>query len=134
MVGDGANFVRTMAGLAERGAAPSVVDDQFGRLSFAADIAAGIRHLLETNAPYGTYNLSNDGPVQSWWEIAREVYRLRGADPELVAPVDTEAYFKAGTAPRPRNSALDLSKIRGVGYSPMDAGKRLTEYLQGPEV
>lgn len=134
VVGDGANFVRTMAGLAERGAAPSVVDDQFGRLSFAADIAAGIRHLLDTNAPFGIYNLSNDGPVQSWWEIAREVYRLRGADPELVAPVDTETYFKAGTAPRPRNSVLDLGKIRGVGYSPMDAGKRLTQYLQGPEV
>ena len=40
VIGDGNNFVRTMASLAERGIEPSVVDDQFGRLSFTDDIAA----------------------------------------------------------------------------------------------
>src|SRR6476661_5129665 len=43
VVGEGNNFVRTMAGLAARGIKPAVVNDQTGRLSFAADIAAGIR-------------------------------------------------------------------------------------------
>ncbi|WP_347107495.1 bifunctional dTDP-4-dehydrorhamnose 3,5-epimerase family protein/NAD(P)-dependent oxidoreductase [Paenarthrobacter sp. S56] len=130
VVGDGANFVRTMAGLARRGAAPSVVDDQFGRLTFAVDIAAGIRQLVDSRSPYGTYNLSNDGPVQSWYGIARDVYRMCGADPELVSPVSTEAYFKAGSAPRPRYSVLDLTKIRSAGYSPVDAAKRVQEYLR----
>ena len=50
-----------MASLADRGIEPSVVNDQIGRLSFTEDIAAGIRHLLESRAAYGTYNLSNDG-------------------------------------------------------------------------
>ena len=32
-------------------ASPSVVDDQIGRLTFTQDIAAGIRHLLDTGRP-----------------------------------------------------------------------------------
>jgi dTDP-4-dehydrorhamnose reductase len=61
VIGEGNNFVRTMASLAERGIKPSVVNDQVGRLSFTQDIAAGIRHLLQSGAAYGTYNLSNNG-------------------------------------------------------------------------
>jgi dTDP-4-dehydrorhamnose reductase len=48
VVGDGRNFVRTMLGLAERGVSPTVVADQIGRPTFAADIAAAIVHLLES--------------------------------------------------------------------------------------
>ena len=49
--GDGANFVRTMLGLAARGVSPAVVDDQIGRPTFADDLAAGIVALLD--APRG---------------------------------------------------------------------------------
>ncbi len=66
VVGDGQNFVRTMARLAAGGVSPLVVDDQWGRLTFASDIAAAIRHLLETGAAAGTYNLSSDGKPQTW--------------------------------------------------------------------
>ncbi len=34
VIGEGKNFVRTMASLAERGVDPRVVDDQIGRLTF----------------------------------------------------------------------------------------------------
>ena len=61
VVGDGGNFVRTMAGLADRGVSPTVVDDQIGRPTFTADLAAGIAHLLRSRAPFGTYNLTNAG-------------------------------------------------------------------------
>ena len=37
VIGEGHNFVRTMASLAERGIDPRVVDDQIGRLTFTAD-------------------------------------------------------------------------------------------------
>ena len=40
VIGDGHNFVRTMATLADRGVNPEVVDDQFGRLTFTAKSAA----------------------------------------------------------------------------------------------
>ncbi|NWL31555.1 sugar nucleotide-binding protein [Paenarthrobacter nitroguajacolicus] len=130
VVGDGKNFVRTMASLAVKGAAPSVVDDQRGRLSFAADIAAGIHHLLRSKAPYGTYNLSNSGEAKSWYEVARDIYGLQGVDPDLVQPISTSDYAKPITAPRPPSSVLDLSRIRATGFDPPDARERLVEYLR----
>src|SRR6478735_8803900 len=42
VIGEGNNFVRTMAKLARNGVKPSVVNDQKGRLTFTADIAAFI--------------------------------------------------------------------------------------------
>ena len=54
VIGDGSNFVRTMARLADDGVSPSVVDDQHGRLTFAEDLAAATLHLLRSEAPFGT--------------------------------------------------------------------------------
>ncbi|MDF0514663.1 bifunctional dTDP-4-dehydrorhamnose 3,5-epimerase family protein/NAD(P)-dependent oxidoreductase [Agromyces sp. H3Y2-19a] len=130
VVGEGANFVRTMASLAERGVDPSVVDDQFGRLTFAGDLAGGIRHLLQTRAPYGTYQLSNGGAPQSWFEIARAVFEMLGHDPDRVRPVSGEEYGRGlAAAPRPRHSTLDLAKIEATGFRVRDARKALREYL-----
>ncbi|WP_420178121.1 sugar nucleotide-binding protein [Paenarthrobacter sp. TA1.8] len=131
VVGNGKNFVRTMASLAVKGASPSVVDDQRGRLSFAADIAEGIHHLLRSKAPYGTYNLSNSGEAKSWYEVARDIYGLQGVDPDLVQPISTSDYAKPNTAPRPASSVLDLSRIRATGFDPPDARERLAAYLSG---
>lgn len=130
VIGEGNNFVRTMASLAARGIRPSVVNDQVGRLSFTQDIAAGIRHLLENVAPYGTYNLSNDGEPQTWADIAADVYELTGAEREDVTGVSTAEYFKGkAAAPRPLNSLLDLTRIKAAGFYPEPAEKRLREYL-----
>ncbi|OMH23862.1 dTDP-4-dehydrorhamnose reductase [Tersicoccus phoenicis] len=134
VVGDGGNFVRTMASLADRAVAPRVVDDQFGRLSFSDDLAAGIVHLLDSGATYGTYNLTNTGPVRSWAQIAADVYRARGADPALVTPVSTEDYVAQhgtdiATAPRPRHSALSTAKLEATGFTPRPADAALRAYL-----
>ncbi|MCA4132246.1 bifunctional dTDP-4-dehydrorhamnose 3,5-epimerase family protein/NAD(P)-dependent oxidoreductase [Arthrobacter sp. M4] len=130
VIGDGNNFVRTMASLAERGIEPSVVNDQIGRLSFTSDIAAGIKHLVDTKAPYGTYNLSNDGEPQSWADIAADVFELSGASRDAVTGVTTEEYFRGKTvSPRPLNSVLNLDKIKAAGFSPAKATDRLREYL-----
>ena len=131
VIGEGGNFVKTMASLAARGIAPSVVDDQVGRLTFTEDLAAGIRHLLDTGAPYGTYNLTNTGPSMSWAEVAREVYRLSGASPDAVTGVSTAEYFagKTGVAPRPLRSTLELGKLEAAGFVPEHAAKRLEAYV-----
>lgn len=131
VIGDGNNFVRTMASLAARRISPSVVDDQFGRLSFTTDIAAGIRHLLESGAAYGTYNLTNDGPEQTWADIAADVYELSGASRESVTGVSTDVYFEGKSAsPRPRNSSLALDKIKASGFAPDMSRARLAAYLK----
>ncbi|MGO3702382.1 MAG: sugar nucleotide-binding protein [Candidatus Saccharimonadales bacterium] len=131
VIGEGNNFVRTMNMLAEKGVKPSVVDDQIGRLSFTEDIAAGIKHLVDTKPAYGTYNLSNDGDAASWADIAKKVYEHAGHSTDEVTGVSTETYFagKEGVAPRPLQSTLDLTKIKATGFSPRGWEEALAQYL-----
>ena len=130
VIGDGKNFVATMASLADRGIAPSVVGDQFGRLTFTDEIVAAIDHLVGTGAPFGTYNVSNGGPVTSWADIAKDVYAARGKDPAMVTEVSAEEYGRGkDLALRPRHSALDLGKLTATGFAPRPAHDRLAAYL-----
>ncbi|MCC3276849.1 dTDP-4-dehydrorhamnose reductase [Arthrobacter sp. zg-Y20] len=132
VIGEGHNFVRTMAALAERGVSPSVVDDQIGRLTFAEDLAGAIVHLLDAGAPYGTYNVSNEGPSMSWADVAREVFVLLGKPGDRVTGVSTAEYFAGrSAAPRPLNSVLDLDKLRATGFTPPPAQERLAAYVAG---
>ncbi len=132
VIGEGRNFVRTMASLAERGVDPAVVDDQTGRLTFTHEIARGIRHLLEVDAEYGIYNLTGGGEASTWYDIARRVYLATGADPNRVSPIGTDAYYAGSEgvhAPRPRSSVLDLEKITRTGFTPAPALPSLDDYL-----
>lgn len=132
VIGEGKNFVRTMASLAERGIDPKVVDDQTGRLTFTSDIAAGVRHLLENDAAYGVYNLTGAGTPMTWAELAKHVFSATGHDPARVTGVSTEEYFSAATAPvapRPANSVLALDKITATGFAPAVALDSLKAYL-----
>jgi len=131
VIGEGKNFVATMASLADRGIAPSVVADQFGRLTFTDEIVAAIDHLLAVDAPYGTYNVSNGGPVTTWAEVAKAVYAGRGQDPATVTEVTAEAYGREkNLAPRPQHSSLDLTKLTATGFVARPAADRLTAYLR----
>ncbi len=132
VIGEGDNFVKTMRNLAERGIKPSVVDDQIGRLTFTTDLARGIKHLLDSNAPYGTYNLTNDGEPASWADIAKIVYEASGHDKAEVTGVSTEEYYKGkeGIAPRPLQSTLDIAKIQKTGFMPRRWDEALQDYLE----
>ncbi|MGI6535231.1 MAG: sugar nucleotide-binding protein [Eggerthellaceae bacterium] len=140
VIGDGKNFVKTMAALSDRVADPNdslqqvtVVNDQHGRLTFTQDIAAAIFHLLKTKAPYGTYDCTGSGAVKTWADIAAAVFSLRNGNAESVAPVSTAAYYGSATgpvAPRPMYSALNLSKLEGIGFAMPDWERELQDYLQ----
>lgn len=129
VVGDGNNFVKTMKNLSDKGVKPAVVNDQFGRLTFTDELAAGIKHLVDTKAEPGTYNLSNDGDPVSWYDIAQEVYGDKSGD---VTGVTTAEYYngKENIAPRPTQSTLDLTKIISTGFSPRNWREALREYLE----
>ena len=130
VIGDGDNFVRTMASLAERGIDPSVVDDQIGRLSFTEDIAAGIGHLLRERPEFGIYHLTNAGEPMSWADIARQVFECTGHDARRISGIGTAEYFAGKqAAPRPLNSLLSLAKIESTGFAPRDAREALAAYL-----
>lgn len=132
VIGDGKNFVLTMKELAEKGVKPSVVSDQVGRLTFTTDLAKGIKHLVDTRAPYGTYNLTNEGESASWAEIASVVFELTGHSKNDITGVSTEEYYKGetGIAPRPLQSTLGLDKIEATGFTPRDWREALTDYLK----
>lgn len=130
VVGDGPNFVRTMARLADEGVSPAVVDDQVGRLTFTTELARAVRHLLTTRASFGTWHVTNGGPPTSWADLAREVFTLRGRDPGDVTPTTTEAYAVGkALAPRPRHSTLDLTALVDSGFEPEPATDALRRYL-----
>ena len=133
VIGDGHNFIKIMQSLAEKGINPRVVNDQFGRLTFCDTIAEAIKFALENNLAFGTYNLTNSGDVVSWFDIARETFKLSGADPERVSPVSTKDYYagKEFIAPRPHNSELSLRKIEEAGFKLEDWRVKLSEYLKG---
>lgn len=130
VIGDGHNFVRTMASLAARGVKPSVVDDQYGRLTFTSDLAASIKHLVDSAAPFGTYNVTCDGPTLSWFDIAARVYELSGRSASDVSPQSTEEYAAGKVvSPRPTNSTLSLAKIKATGLDLPSTDAALTAYL-----
>jgi dTDP-4-dehydrorhamnose 3,5-epimerase/reductase len=129
VVGEGKNFVRTMQSLASRGACPSVVDDQVGRLTFAAELARATAHLIRTGAAFGTYNVTNGGPAMSWADLARSVFALTGRSADDVTGVSTAEYSaQKDLAPRPALSSLDLGKIRSTGFEPDDSAAALERY------
>jgi dTDP-4-dehydrorhamnose reductase/dTDP-4-dehydrorhamnose 3,5-epimerase len=135
VIGEGKNFVRTMQSLAEKGVSPSVVDDQVGRLTFTGELVRAIRHLLDSDAEFGTYNVSNGGPAMSWREIAQAVFERSGRSADDVSGTTTAAYAEGVLAqgnpfaPRPLNSAMSLAKLRATGFEPEDAMAALDRYL-----
>jgi dTDP-4-dehydrorhamnose 3,5-epimerase len=123
-----------MQGLAAKGASPSVVDDQVGRLTFTTELVRATRHLLDSRAPYGTYNVSNGGPSTSWAEVARAVFRLSGREESDVAPISSATYAEGKElAPRPASSTLALDKIVATGFEPEDAMTALARYCSSAQ-
>lgn len=130
LIGDGPNFLRTMAALADRGVSPSVVGDQWGRLTFTDDLVAATLHLLRSSAPFGTYNATCSGPAQSWADIAAEVFVLRGRHGSDVTRVSTGEYGAGKLmAPRPTHSTLDLTRLERSGFTPRAAREALIAYV-----
>ena len=140
VIGDGRNFVRTMVGLSDRVADPedkldhvTVVDDQLGRLTFTKDMAQAIFHLLDSHAPYGTYDCTGSGAVRSWADVARACFDAANGNGDAVVPVSTAEYYAGAAgpvAPRPVHSALDLAKLEATGFSMPDWEQELKEYLK----
>ncbi len=133
VIGDGNNFVRTMIGLAGRDISPSVVADQIGRLTFTTTLTAAIQHLLDTAAPYGTYNVSDDGDPVSWADVTRAIFTELGRDDLTVTDTATAEYFagKPDVSPRPLRSTMDLTKIKATGLTLPDWRADLHIYISG---
>lgn len=107
----GRNFALTMRRLAREGREVRVVADQWGVPSYAADVAAAIRTVIE-RAPFGVYHVNNDGEC-SWFDFARAVLETGGLDPSALVPVSTGEYPSA--VRRPRRSTLRRAALQRLG-------------------
>ncbi|MFF4394179.1 dTDP-4-dehydrorhamnose reductase [Streptomyces sp. NPDC001480] len=116
----GRSFVRTMLELEARRDTLDVVDDQRGQPTWSADVAARIADLGERLArnpgAHGVFHATSSGEA-SWYELAREVFRLAGADPDRVRPTDSRTFTRP--APRPAYSALGHDRWREIGLAPL---------------
>lgn len=135
VIGEGKNFVRTMLGLGAKGIAPTVVNDQVGRITFTSELVRVIDHLLTTSPKYGTYNVTNGGEAVSWADYTRAIFELASYDLR-VADTSTAEYFKdkPEASPRPLQSTLDLSKLEATGFTPRKWREDLAEYIKVQEV
>jgi len=116
----GANFVRTMIRLEAVKDTLDVVDDQRGQPTWTADLASRLvllgRAALDGTAPAGVYHGTSGGET-TWYGLAREVFRLLGADPDRVRPTSSAAF--ARPAPRPAYSVLGHDRFRVAGIDPV---------------
>jgi dTDP-4-dehydrorhamnose reductase len=113
----GPNFVRTMIRLEHQRPHVDVVDDQHGQPTWTMDVADRIIALTQSAAAAGIYHATSSGQT-TWFDLAREVFRLLGADPARVRPTTTAALSRP--APRPAYSVLGHDGWARAGLAPLD--------------
>lgn len=119
----GKNFVFTMQNLAKTRDTLTVVSDQVGRPTWTKTLAEFMVHLIDVEAEYGTYHLSNDNSC-SWYEFAKEILKDTNVN---VLPVTSDAYPQK--ANRPKHSVMDLSKSKATGFNIPTWQEALAEFL-----
>lgn len=121
----GKNFVRTMLELMGRRNEISVVNDQLGSPTYAADLAGVILEIISSsNLPAlptgqaggrqgwepGIYNYCNKGVI-TWFEFAEAIKSFSGSKSKINAVPSTQYPTPAR---RPAYSALDTGKIKNT--------------------
>jgi len=126
LFGEGSNFVEAILRQVAAGTRElRVVSDQEGCPTYAEDLAGAILGLVERGA-CGVVHATNAGAT-TWFELAREIVRLAGAD-VAVTPVATAEAPRP--ARRPRRSTLDSSRLAARLGAPLpDWRDALGRYL-----
>jgi dTDP-4-dehydrorhamnose reductase len=112
----GENFVRTMIRLCGERRGAEVVADQRGQPTWTADVARQVIALALAGADAGIYHATSSGET-TWFGLAREVFRLLGADPARVVPVAASDHQRP--APRPAYSVLGHGAWAAAGIEPI---------------
>ena len=121
----GPSFAATMLRLSRAGLPVTVVNDQHGQPTWTADVARQIVALASSGAAPGVYHATSSGSA-TWFELAREVFMLAGADAARVLPVTSAEYPRP--APRPAWSVLGHERSARAGLAPIgDWRARLRE-------
>ena len=123
----GPSFVHTMAALGMKEGDPlKVVNDQRGNPTSTKAVAGAIRFLLSHPEVTGVVHGTCEGQC-SWYDFAKEVFRLVGAKRQIV-PCTTAEFPRP--APRPANSALRKGVLNKLGYRTPRWQDALAEFVK----
>jgi len=112
LFGDGkVNFVKTMRRLLGERDTLRVVTDQSGCPTYVDDLAEVLAYLV-TGKYQGIFHATNLGAT-TWFELAREVARCLGMDPQRIHACASDEY--PTPAVRPANSVLLSQHLEAVG-------------------
>ena len=111
LYGEGKNFVRTMLSLSKTHDEVSVVCDQRGTPTSAAELAAMIRFLSDRDA-YGLYHATCEGDT-NWADFTEEIFKMAGCLTR-VRHVTSEEYARMNpaSADRPKFSILENAALK----------------------
>lgn len=124
----GRNFYRTMLGAAQQGRALKVVNDQIGSPTTCRALARQLQVAVDEGW-LGLVHVTCTGQA-SWFEFAREIFRLNGTQADL-SPCATSEY--PVLAARPSFSVLDGSRRALLGTDVMpDWHEALQEVISDP--
>ena len=105
----GNNFVKTMLRLGKERNELSVIFDQVGTPTYAADLADAILQIIAKGKLIpGVYHYSNEG-VCSWYDFAFMIHRFANIKCQIT-PIESSAY--PVRTPRPFYSVLNKKKIK----------------------
>jgi dTDP-4-dehydrorhamnose reductase len=93
------SFVDIMLDLAAKRDSIEAVADEINSLTYAVDLAAGTRDLLAAAPPTGIYHVTNSGGA-SWYDFAREIFRIAGKSTTVLPVPSTRFPRKAKRPPR----------------------------------
>jgi len=77
---NGKNFVDTMLKMAENNSDIRVVNNQFGKPTYAFDLAKRTLELVEKELPYGIYHITNETASSkgiSWHDFASKIFEIK---------------------------------------------------------
>lgn len=112
----GKNFVKTILRLLQERPSLSVVNDQVGSPTYAADLAEALLSIVSSKSwKSGIYNYSNSGNI-SWFDFAVAIAKLQQSTVPIQG-ISTDQYPTA--AHRPAYSVLDTSKINQTFHVPI---------------
>jgi dTDP-4-keto-6-deoxyhexose reductase len=111
----GTNFIRKMVQLEQLRETVDVVDDQWGQPTWTVDLAQQIVALVQHGAS-GVFHGTSSGET-TWYDVARMIFRLLGADPGRIRPVRSDQV--ADGELRPQYSVLGHAAWREAGLTPI---------------
>jgi dTDP-4-dehydrorhamnose reductase len=124
----GKNFVDTMLKLAEEKNELEIVNDQYGKPTYAKDLAKMIKYMIKSKMDSGVYHFTNE-PRQTWCSFTKLIFEIKKEiSPKFKIPkiisIKTEQFLRP--AKRPKYSVLLNTKLP-KGKNIKDA---LREYLE----